>query len=102
VPGMGFTNRGNLFKRFFTKNISVSTGIKVKKIIDNGLLCEKAGMEFTVCADTVVSSIGMQPRSEIKQQLAGRTCEFLQVGNCNRIGNMLKAFHGGYETADSI
>ena len=102
VPGMGFTNRGNMFKRFFPKNITVSGGIKVKKITGGGLLCEKDGMEFKVCADTVVMSVGMESRNEIESQLAGYDCEFYRVGDCTKIGNALKAFHSGYEIADSI
>ena len=102
VPGMGFTNRGNLFKRLFPKNITVSCGVKVKKVVDDGLICEKDGMEFKVCADTVVMSAAMEPRNEIEKQLAGYKCEFYRVGDCEKIGNAMSAFRSGYELADKI
>lgn len=102
VPGMGFTNRGNMLKRFFPKNVTISTGVKVKKITPEGLVCEKEGMEFDVCADTVVMSVGLEKHNYIQAQLEGYDCEFYRVGDCDRIGNALKAFHGAYELADKI
>ena len=102
VPGMGFTNRGNMFKRLFPNNITVSCGIKVKKIINGGLVCEKDGMEFKVAADTIVMSDAMKGRNEIEKQLAGYTCEFFRVGESAKIGNALLAFHSGYELADKV
>ena len=102
VPGMGFTNRGNMFKRFFPKNITVSNNVKVKEIVSGALLCEKDGMEFKVCADTVVMSTGMQPRNGIAEALKGFDGTVLRVGDCQKIGNALKAFCGGYEIVEQI
>lgn len=102
VPGMGFTNRGNMLKRYFQKNITVSTGLKVKQIIPGGLICEKEGMEFNVCADSIVMSVGMDSSSHIKNQAEEFGCTFYQIGDCAAIGNALKAFHGAYDLSGMI
>ncbi|MCC2878147.1 NAD(P)/FAD-dependent oxidoreductase [Lachnoclostridium pacaense] len=102
VPGMGFTNRGNMLKRYFQKNITVSTGLKVKKILQDGLVCEKEGMEFKVCADSIVMSTGMKSSSYIKKQAENFGGVFYQIGDCGTIGNALKAFHGAYELSGMI
>ncbi len=102
VPGMGFTNRGNMFKRFFPKNISVANNVKVKKIVDKGLICEKEGMEFFLTADTVVMSVGMTCRNEIKDTVEAKGIPLFRIGDCNVIGNALKAFQAGYEVAEKI
>jgi len=102
VPGMGFTNRGNMLKRFFPKNITVSGGIKVKKILEDGLLCEKDGVEFKVCADTVVMSVAVEPRKELEQELADFKGQVFRVGDSAQIGNAFTAFQSGYELADKL
>ena len=102
VPGMGFTNRGNMLKRWFAKNITISSGVKVKKILEDGLLCEKEGMAFKVYADTVVMSLGLEGRSLMKEQMEGADCGYRQVGDCQKIGNALKAFHGGYALLEEL
>lgn len=102
VPGMGFTNRGNMFKRFFPKNVSVANGVKVKKIVENGLVCEKEGAEFFLTADTIVMSVGMTCRNEIGAQVEQRGIALYRIGDCSQVGNALKAFQRGWEVADQI
>jgi len=102
VPGMGFTNRGNMFKRFFPKNVSVSTKTKIRKVIDGGLLCEKNNVEFKVSADTIIMSTKLKARNCIEDQLKGSGAEYYKVGDCSKIGNALKAFHAGFDLADRI
>jgi 2,4-dienoyl-CoA reductase-like NADH-dependent reductase (Old Yellow Enzyme family)/thioredoxin reductase len=102
VPGMGYTNRGNMFKRFFPAEIKVSNSVKVKEIRPEHLLCEKEGIEFLVYADTVVLSVGMESRNTIEEQLQGYDVEFYRVGDCAKIGNALKAFDSAYQLAEEI
>lgn len=102
VPGMGYTNRGNMFKRFFPADIKVSNQIKVKEIRPQYLRCEKEGMEFLLTADTVVMSVGMESRNTIEAQLQGYDVEFYRVGDCAKIGNALKAFDSAYQLAEKI
>ena len=38
----------------------------------------------------------------IRDRLQGFEGEFYRVGDCDKVGNALKAFHSGYELADQI
>jgi hypothetical protein len=102
VPGMGYTNRGNMLKRYFSKYINVSNNVTVKKIISDGLIGEKEGMEFKICADTVVMSVGMNKRNFIEEQLKNRGIDFYRTGDAAEIGNAMFAFHSGYEIVDEF
>ncbi len=102
VPGMGFTNRNNLFKRYYPANITVSANVRVKGIYPGHLLCERDGIEFKVSADTVVLSTALSRRDFVEQALAGRGVEFYRVGEARRIGNALTAIRDGYEVVDNF
>ncbi len=102
VPGMGFTTRGNLLKRYYQHNIKVSGGVKVKEIRPEGLVCEKEGMEFLFYADTVVASLALTPRDGLEAALTGRVAEIHRVGDCAAIGNALTAIHGAYHLVQRI
>lgn len=102
VPGMGYTNRGNMLKRYFQEGVTVSNDTKVKKIVPDGLICERDGMEFKVYADTVILSDGVQPRKGIEEAVSGRGIEFHRAGDADKIGNAMYAFHSGFELVDKI
>ena len=102
VPGMGFTNRGNMFKRFFPKNVNVSVNTKVLEVIPEGLLCMKEGITFKVSADTVIASTKLESTNSIEKYLSGYKGKFYKIGDAKEIGNALKAFHRAYELADEI
>ena len=102
VPGMGFTNRDNLLKRWFYKNISISSGTTVISAFDGGLLCEKNDRRFKVSADTVVCSSCLMPLNSIEKIVEGSEASYFKVGNSKRIGNALKSFQDGYLVADMI
>jgi len=102
VPGMGFTNRGNMFKRFFSSNITVSNNVKVKEIGSDNLLCAKEGIEFRLHADSIVMSVGMESGNSLEEQLKGRNVQFYRIGDAAKIGNALIAFQDAYELAEKI
>jgi pyruvate/2-oxoglutarate dehydrogenase complex dihydrolipoamide dehydrogenase (E3) component len=97
VPGMGFTNRGNLFKRFFQSNIRVSNNVKVKAVKREGIVCEKEGIDFLLYADSLVVSVGMKPRDQLGELVKGRVEEVHSVGDCSHIGNALTAIRTAYD-----
>lgn len=102
VPGMGYTNRGNMHKRFFPHNITVSNNVKIKRIVPDGLVCELDGMEFKVAADTIVMSVGLEKRGEVAKMMEGRGIPFFQIGGAAEIGNALTAFKSGYEVVERL
>lgn len=102
VPGMGFTNRGNLFKRFYQANVRVSNNVKVKEIKPEGIVCEKEGIDFLLYTDSLVVSVGMKPRDQLGELVRGKVKEVYSVGDCSRIGNALTAIHTAYDMAEEI
>ena len=102
VPGIGYTNRNYLEKRLFTNNISVSNGVKVRGFTKGGLLCEKEGMSFRLCADTVIFSNCMKADSKVSDLLASAKLPIYAVGDCVASGNMMEAVHSAYRLAERI
>ena len=102
VPGMGYTSRGYLLRRFYRANIRVCNSVKVKEINDQGLLLEKAGITFLLDADTVIMSVGARPRKDMAEALEGKVGELYTVGDCYKIGNAMKAIESAYDKAMKI
>ncbi len=102
VPGMGFTSRNYLIKRFFRKNIRVCSHVKVKRITAEGIILEKAGITFLLDADTILVSVGASPRRDLTKSLKGRVPEVYKVGDCDKIGNAMTAIASAYDVAMKI
>ncbi len=102
VPGMGYTSRGYQLRRFYRANIRVSNNLKVKEINDQGLLIEKAGHSFLLDTDTVIISVGARSRKGLAGALEDKVNELYTVGDCDTIGNAMKAIESAYDTAIRI
>jgi 2,4-dienoyl-CoA reductase (NADPH2) len=102
VPGMGFTSRGYLLKRFYRANIRVCDSVKVKKITEQGLMLEKAGVTFLLDADAVIVSVGGRPRRGLGEALEGKVAEVYSIGDGDKVGNAMKAIESAYDTAMKI
>jgi 2,4-dienoyl-CoA reductase (NADPH2) len=102
VPGMGFTSRGYLLKRFYRANIRVCDSVKVKEITEQGLVLEKAGVTFLLDADTVIISVGGRPRRGLGKALEGKVAEVYSIGDGDMVGNAMKAIESAYDTAMKI
>ena len=102
VPGMGYTSRGYLLRRFYRANIRVCCSAKVKEITNDGLIIEKAGITFLLDADTVIISVGARSRKGLAEALEGKVGELYRVGDCDKVGNAMKAVESAYDTAMKI
>lgn len=102
VPGMGYTSRNYLIKRFYPANIRVCTGAKVKEINENGVVIDKAGIEFLLDADNVVISVGERSDVNLAKALDGKVRELYQVGDGAKIGNAMKAIESAFKVALEI
>jgi len=99
VPGMGYTSRGYLLRRFYKANIRVSSNLTVKEITPVGLKLEKYGYEFLLDADTVIVSVGDRSRRDLAKALEGKVPELHVVGDGQKIGNAMKAIASGFDVA---
>jgi len=102
VPGMGYTSRGYLLRRFYRANIRVCNSAKVREITDKGLILEKAGVSFLLDADTIIVSVGARSRKGLSKALEGKVEELYRVGDCEKIGNAMKAVEAAYDIAMKI
>jgi 2,4-dienoyl-CoA reductase (NADPH2) len=102
VPGMGYTSRGYLLKRFFRANIRVCSSVKVKEINGRGILLEKAGITFLLDADTVIISVGETLQNDLAEVLKDQVREVYTVGDCHKVGNAMTAIKSAYDEAIRI
>ncbi|NWG02629.1 MAG: FAD-dependent oxidoreductase [Syntrophaceae bacterium] len=102
VPGMGYTSRGYLIRRFYRANIRVCSNAKVREINDQGILLEKAGITFLLDADTVIISVGAKQRKELAESLKGEVPELHIVGDGQKIGNAMTSIESAYDVAMKI
>lgn len=102
VPGMGYTSRNYTIKRFYNSNIRVCTSAKVKEINDNGVVIEKAGVEFLLDADHVVVSVGERSNKTLAKALEGKVKELYQVGDGAKVGNAMKSIESAFNVAVKI
>ncbi|MDD5761695.1 MAG: FAD-dependent oxidoreductase [bacterium] len=102
VPGMGYTSRSYLLRRFYRANIRVCSAVKVREIRDGGILLEKGGVAFPLDADTLIVSVGARPRKGLSEALREKARELYVVGDGNRVGNAMKSMEEGYAAAMRI
>jgi 2,4-dienoyl-CoA reductase (NADPH2) len=102
VPGMGYTSRGYLMRRFYRANIRVCSNAKVKEINERGLVLEKAGITFLLDADTVIISVGARQRKDLVDALKGVLSELYAIGDGQKIGNAMTSIESGYDAAIEI
>lgn len=102
VPGMGYTSRNYLIKRFYPANVRVCTSARVKEINENGVMIEKAGIEFLLDADTVVVSVGERSDKTLAKALEGKVKELYQIGDGAKIGNAMKSIEAAFNLAVKI
>jgi hypothetical protein len=102
VPGMGYTSRGYLVRRFYRANIRVCSNAKVKEINERGLVLEKAGITFLLDADTVIISVGARQRKELAESLKGEVGELHIVGDGQEVGNAMTSIESACEAAMKI
>jgi 2,4-dienoyl-CoA reductase (NADPH2) len=102
VPGMGYTSRGYLIRRFYRANIRVCSNVKVKELNERGLVLEKAGITFLLDADTVIISVGARQRKDLVEALKGEVSELHAVGDGQKIGNAMTSIESAYDAAMEI
>lgn len=97
VPAM---NRAMLVDAFEYYKTRVLTGTRLKEINDEGAVVTKAdGSEEVIPCDNVVMSIGYRPLPSMAAELAGCGAEIYEIGDGNRVGNVLTCMQDAYEVA---
>ncbi|MBR6522515.1 MAG: FAD-dependent oxidoreductase [Oscillospiraceae bacterium] len=96
-------HRPILLKRLGELAVDVRTGLKGKRIADEGIYCETAdGSEILIPADTVIVAVGMQPDREKVDALRGTAPRVHIIGDCLKPGLIRDAVFRGYHAALDI
>jgi NADH dehydrogenase FAD-containing subunit len=84
--------------------VDIRTGVKLEAVTDNGVIIIDKDWERTeIACDTVVCALGVSPRVDAAQELAGLAPEVFVVGDCARErGNLWQATTGGFDAAMEI
>ena len=74
----------------------------MKEVNENGVMIDKAGVEFLLDADNVVISVGDRSDKTLAKALEGKVKEIYQVGEGAKVGNAMKAIESAYIVAVKI
>jgi len=84
-------------------SVSFLTGMKVEEITDKGIVVNNnEGERSTIAADTVVLSLGFQPRTAIVEQFRNLTADVYIIGDCRKAKTVKEAVHDGFNVAVEI
>ena len=100
VPAM---NKLMLVDAFAYYGTRVLTGTRLKEVNNDGAVVEKKdGTLETLDADTVVMSIGYRSVPSMAEALSGCGAEIYEIGDGNRVGNVLTCIQDAYEVASHL
>lgn len=98
-----FGNRQMLLDAFEHYGVEQLVGHRLSEINDKGAVVQQPdGSLQTLSADTVVMAVGFKPLPSLKGQLADLNVEIYEVGDGNKVGNIMTAIWQAYEVAHSI
>lgn len=84
------------------KGVSILTRAKAKKITQDAVEIEHAGLKKVVRGSTIILALGGKADNRLKGMLENSTTEIFSVGDCRSPGDMLTAIHDGFATALEI
>lgn len=90
--------RGGLIPQV-EKAAAIYVDTKVKEIVPEGVLCESAGEEFVVEADSVVCALGFRAPYDAVDALCDCVDEYYIVGDCKNVGQIYHATNQAYYAA---
>ena len=84
--------------------VEIKTEVELEAITDTGaVITDKKGNRTEIPCDTVVLSLGVEPRTELVKMFEGLAPDVYVVGDChNRRGNLFSATSEGFFAAMDI
>ena len=100
VPGM---NKAMLLDGFEYYGVEIMTSTMLEEINDNGAVVKaKDGSLKQLEADTVIMSVGYRSNRSMAEELRNEGFEVYEIGDGEKVGNILTSIHSAYSTAYSI
>ena len=97
IPDM---NRMMLMDGFEYYKTNILTKTMLKSVNDDGAVVELSDHSVkTIPADTIILSIGYRPLESIASKLANCGAVIYEIGDGNRVGNIMTAIQDAYEVA---
>jgi len=90
--------RGGLMVEL-NKSAEIYLETKVKEIVPEGVICERAGEEFLIEADSVVCALGFRAPYNTVDELSELVDEYHIVGDCRNVGQIYHAINQAYYAA---
>lgn len=87
--------RGGLMPEVY-KSADIYVNTKVKKIVEEGVICEKDGEEFLIKADSIVCALGFRAPYDKVDSLSELVNENYIIGDCRNVGQIHHAINQGY------
>jgi 2,4-dienoyl-CoA reductase-like NADH-dependent reductase (Old Yellow Enzyme family)/thioredoxin reductase len=85
------------------KSVKLKPGLKCTKITDKGVMAaDSEGKEALYEADTIITAVGMKPRTITVDALRGAAPEFMAIGDCLKARRILQAVRTGYDAGMAI
>lgn len=100
VPGM---NKSMLMDAFEYYKTSIYTNARLNRIGDEGATIQmEDGNEKVLEADTVIMSVGYRSQPSIAVELDGCGAEIYEIGDGNKVGNVMTCIMDAYEVASHL
>jgi 2,4-dienoyl-CoA reductase-like NADH-dependent reductase (Old Yellow Enzyme family)/thioredoxin reductase len=101
--GNSVINTTVLRKMLSDLKVELKTGVRLEAITDTGAVVSDKGKKRHIPCDTVVLSLGVEPRKDFIDLLKGLAPQVFVVGDCNnQKGNILTAVAEGFFAAMEI
>jgi 2,4-dienoyl-CoA reductase-like NADH-dependent reductase (Old Yellow Enzyme family)/thioredoxin reductase len=85
------------------KSVKLRPGLKCTKITDKGVMAaDREGREALYEADTIITAVGMKPRTITVDSLRGMAPEFTAIGDCVKARRILQAVRTGYDAGMAV
>ncbi len=98
-----FINKITLFNKLAENNVTILTNTKVVGITDEGVEVETADGKKFLPADTIISSFGMKPLTEVADKISAKYHnKTRKVGDLYKLGKIGDAIRQGYYAGSSI
>ena len=96
-------NKAMLLDAFAFYGTQIYTGTRLKFVLEDGAVVELPdGTEKKLTADTVILSIGYRPLPSLNDSLKDSGIPVYEIGDGNKVGNVMSCISEAYETAMNL
>jgi NADPH-dependent 2,4-dienoyl-CoA reductase/sulfur reductase-like enzyme len=98
-----FVVRITLLELLQQEGVVFKTKVKLEEITDKGaLVTDNKGNRIELPADSVVLSLGFEPRSEAVRPFQALGCDVFVIGDCSKPRNLMGAIHDAFTVAAEL